>query len=372
MVGHDFDYWDETWRGWYSFDCKSLNSSDEVVSVKVKFKITGEIEEARHPRAQLGFYFLSRDPTDYESREELFNRLNSGVQLRDGLFYQISDVTSFPMTTDFIDLGIIGAKSLERCISQNTWSFSVVDQYEGVNEKDYDEGLKLELAEIQVEYIPGGKIIKVSDLVTISEENADQTSFYLEWNSTFTLQRVNILLYENGKFFQSIKENLDNAGEYTWVVNKESKFNQLAIYTIIIQDSSNSSIMGMSNEYQFPYFPDVLVPDDNMPVYAINIVIIVICITLVVAMILFLPKSLGQRRLKKNIAKSMQYITPQPQKNQQKPKPQDADQGKTQDNKPKENEVGGVLGTTVLCKNCNAEINSNDKICMYCGIDLNR
>ncbi len=246
-VGHDFDYWNEAWRGWYSFDISSLNQSAQIISVQLKFRVVGKPEESNSARSQLGFYYQETSPLIYDTKENLYNRLNSGTQLRNGGFFSVAEVTQFPNETDYIDLGKLGAKSLERSISNGIWSISVVDQFEGQENSEFDEGLILELAEIVVSFVPNGNIIKVNT------PNGNQSYPFnsildITWNSSYSVDSVSIVLYKNGILLLKIAENISNLNKHNWTI--PSTLDPLSKYMIGVYDSSNESLMGISVEFE--------------------------------------------------------------------------------------------------------------------------
>ncbi len=258
-VGHDFDYWNEAWRGWYSFDISSLNQSIQVLSVQLKFRVVGKPDECNFSRAQLGFFYQESSPLIYDTKENLFNRLNSGTQLRNGGFFSISPTTmDFPIETDYIDMGLLGAKSLERNIAKGVWSISVVDQFEGQEKEEYDEGLILELTEIVVSYEQNGSTIKVNN------PSIDQRYFFdsileITWNSSYSIPSVSIILYKNGIFLQAIATNITNLNSFNWTI--PSSLDILSKYIIGVQDAANASLMGLSVEFEVGkqnYTPTIL------------------------------------------------------------------------------------------------------------------
>lgn len=256
-IGHDFDYWNEAWRGWYTLDVSGFNSSTQILSVQLKFRIVGKPDEANSARAQLGFYYQEQNPLIYEMKEDLYNRFNSGTQLRNGGYFSVSEITSFPTETDYIDLGTLGAKIFERNIQKGVFSFSILDQFEGAEKEEYDEGLILELIDVLIEYVPNGKILNVKSL-----NSPDSVSFNsileITWNSSYIVQNITIILYKNGLLLTIIVTNIPNENSHNWSV--PDTLDPLSKYMIAVQDSTNSSLFGVSEEFSTgkqPYSPTI-------------------------------------------------------------------------------------------------------------------
>ncbi|MHA1109691.1 MAG: BspA family leucine-rich repeat surface protein [Promethearchaeota archaeon] len=98
------------------------------------------------------------------------------------------------------------------------------------------------------------------------------TSYDITWTSTGIISSVNLELYKNGEYVQTIISGTENDGTYTWMI--PSSLEDSRQYQIKIVDASNDTVYDFSGEFQIhPPLPDNKIPGYNIFLFMSGIAI---------------------------------------------------------------------------------------------------
>ncbi|MHA1520355.1 MAG: hypothetical protein ACTSRK_09240 [Promethearchaeota archaeon] len=143
VIGHDYDFWNEEWRSWITFNLTQIPDSATITSVGIMLSIEGKPEVCDEVDGQIFLSGMDQNPVSMESAHLLFDLIGNytknygdwSLDDSDSMF-SISQNISFDLNQDGNDYF---SDSLER--DWATLGFS--DFFDGGSDSDSDEGLRM-------------------------------------------------------------------------------------------------------------------------------------------------------------------------------------------------------------------------------------
>ncbi|OLS16022.1 MAG: hypothetical protein RBG13Loki_0350 [Promethearchaeota archaeon CR_4] len=152
-IGHDFDFWNEEWRGFTEWNISSIPDDTMITYVGVQLTVNGAPGECDHQSAQVCFYEMANRPSLIgPSAQTLFDDAGNGIQYYYGASYTITASGSTP----FIKLGQSAVDALSSARTNDWFAVGFIDFFDGGTESSDDEGLIFSSAVLQVIYYEGG------------------------------------------------------------------------------------------------------------------------------------------------------------------------------------------------------------------------
>ncbi len=153
QIGHDFDFWNEEWRGYTEWDISGVPDSALVTYVGVQLTISGAPAACEWQYAEVCFYAMANRPSVAgPSAQTLFNDAGDGTQY----LYGNSSALSASGTAPFIKLGQDAVDALSAARTSDWFAVGFIDFFDGGTENWDDEGLIFSSAALKVIYYEDG------------------------------------------------------------------------------------------------------------------------------------------------------------------------------------------------------------------------
>ncbi|WP_371803156.1 hypothetical protein [Candidatus Lokiarchaeum ossiferum] len=160
QIGHEFDFYNEEWRGWAEWDISDIPESANITAAGLRIDVTGIPVSCDYQRAQLDVYQMTNQPSlSINDPELLFLDAGSGLHLRENVSYPLSDNGVYPTSTSFITLDHVAIQILNASTASGWFAVGFSDYYHSDlgHDSDQDEGVIFEILAFEINYTEGGQ-----------------------------------------------------------------------------------------------------------------------------------------------------------------------------------------------------------------------
>ena len=158
QIGHEFDFYNEEWRGWVEWDISEIPESANITSVGLRIEVTGIPVSCDYQRAQLDIYHMTAQPsTNVNDPELLFLDAGSGLQYHENVSFPLSNDGVYPSASSFIALDAVGIQKLNESVNSGWFALGFSDYYHSDlgHDSDQDEGVIFEILAFEVIFTEG-------------------------------------------------------------------------------------------------------------------------------------------------------------------------------------------------------------------------
>jgi hypothetical protein len=152
QVGHDFDFWNEAWRGWTEWNLSGIPTNAIITSIQIRLTVTGKPDAADNYRAQICMSELSVRPSLETNAERLYTSIGTGVLYSGGLCVSVIGNGDFPSSTGFYELGAIAAANATARLGEGWFAVGFSDFNLGGSDNPDDEGIIFSVSAIKIAY----------------------------------------------------------------------------------------------------------------------------------------------------------------------------------------------------------------------------